>query len=317
MFKYTSKRLLQGLVTVLMVVTIVFLLIRMLPTDYFFTEDQLMKFTEEQKNEQLLAAGLLDPIPKQLVRFYGQILRFDFGESRRIQNGVPVVKIIGDKFGISLKMGLISVFISVIIGVSMGVAQARFKDKLVDHIGTAYTVFANAVPPLVSYSLILIFGSRVLNFPSMYSTRNPGPSSILPIACLSLGSIAWWALWMRRYMVDEINKDYIKLAKIKGMSTKKIMRKEVLRNAFVPLAQYLPASILTTIGGSILVERFFSVPGMGPLLTDAINRYDVNVVQTVVILYAVLSIIGVFLGDLLMVVIDPRITLTEKGGTKE
>jgi len=78
----------------------------------------------------------------------------------------------------------------------------------------------------------------------------------------------------------------------------------------------LPASLLTTIGGSLLVERFFSVPGMGPLLTDSINRYDLNVVQTLVILYSVLSITGLFLGDVLMMLVDPRITLTSKGGTR-
>lgn len=316
MFKYTLKRLGQSLVTVLIIVTIVFLLMRQLPTDYFFTEDQLMKFTEEQKDEQLGAAGLLDPLPKQLVDYYGKLLKLDFGESRRIQNGVPVTKVIGDKFAISMRMGIIAVSISLVLGVGMGIIQARHKDRLGDHIGTAYTVFANAVPPLVSYSLVLIFGSRVLNLPSMYSTRNAGPSSILPIVCLSIGNIAWWALWTRRYMVDEINKDYIKLAKIKGMSTKTIMRKHVLRNAFVPLAQYLPGSFISTIGGSILVERFFSVPGMGPLLTDAVNRFDVNVVQALVILYASLSIVGVFLGDVLMMVIDPRITLADEGGTR-
>ena len=316
MFKYTVKRLAQSLVTVLIVVTIVFLLLRMLPTDYYFTEEQLMKFTEEQKQEQLLAAGLLDPLPQQLFRFYGDLLRFDFGEYRRIQNGVPVVKVIGDKFAISMKMGLISVGISVVVGVSIGILQARRKDKLADHIGTAYTIFVNAVPPLVSYSLILIFGSRVLGLPSMYSSRNVGPSSILPIVCLAMGSIAWWALWTRRYMIDEVNKDYIKLARVKGLSTQKIMTRHVLRNAFVPLAQYLPASLLFTIGGSLLVERFFSVPGMGPLLTDAINRYDTNVVQTLVILYATLGVIGVFLGDVLMMIIDPRIRLADKGGSR-
>ena len=94
------------------------------------------------------------------------------------------------------------------------------------------------------------------------------------------------------------------------------MVKHVLRNAFVPLAQYLPASFLLTIGGSLLAERFFSVPGMGPLLTDAINRYDTSVVQTLVILYASLSVLGVFLGDVLMMLIDPRIKLTEKGGAR-
>lgn len=316
MLKYTVKRLAQSIVTVLIVVTLVFLLMRMLPTDYYFTEEQLMKFTEQQKNDQLLAAGLLDPVPEQLYRFYSQLIRLDFGESRRIQNGVPVVKVIGTKFEVSMKMGLISLVIAVVIGIIMGIIQAQYKNRLPDHIGTAYTIFVNAVPPLVSYSLVLIFGSRVLNLPSLYSTRNPGPSSILPIVCLAMLSIAWWALWTRRYMIDEINKDYIKLAKVKGLPTQVIMRKHVLRNAFVPLAQYLPASILTTVGGSLLVERFFSVPGMGPLLTDSIHRYDLNVVQTLVILYSVLSILGVFLGDVLMVVVDPRITLTSKGGTR-
>ena len=316
MLKYTIKRLLESLVTVLIIVTIVFLLLRLLPTDYYFTEEQLMKFTEEQKQEQLLAAGLLDPSPEQLMDFYGDVIRLDFGESRRIQNGVPVVKVIGDKFQISMRMGIISIGISMVVGVLIGIIQTRYKDKVPDHIGTVYTIFVNSVPSLVSYSLVLIFGSRVLGLPSMYSTRNPGPSSILPIVCLSMGSIAWYALWTRRYMIDELNKDYIKLARVKGMETKKIMVSHVLRNAFVPIAQYLPQSLLLTIGGSLLVERFFSVPGMGPLLTDSIQRYDTSVVQTLVMLYAALSILGVFLGDVLMMIIDPRITLTNKGGTR-
>ena len=316
MLKYTIKRLVESLITVLIIVTIVFLLLRMLPTDYYFTEEQLMKFTEEQKQEQLLAAGLLDPIPEQLMDFYNNVIHLDFGESRRIQNGVPVVKVIGDKFAISMQLGLIAIGISVVIGVPLGILQTSFKDRLPDHIVTVYTIFVNAVPSLVTYSLILIFGSRVLGLPSMYSTRNPGPSSILPIVCLSLGSIAWYALWVRRYMIDELNKDYIKLARVKGLSSRSIMVKHVLRNAFVPIAQYLPQSMLLTIGGSLLVERFFSVPGMGPLLTDSIQRYDTSVVQTLVMLYASLSILGVFLGDVLMMIIDPRITLANKGGTR-
>ncbi len=316
MLKYTIRRLVESLITVLIIVTIVFLLLRLLPTDYYFTEEQLMKFTEEQKQEQLLAAGLLDPIPEQLMDFYNNVIHLDFGESRRIQNGVAVTKVIGDKFAISMQLGLIAIAISVVIGVPLGILQTSFKDRVPDHIVTVYTIFVNAVPSLVTYSLILIFGSRVLGLPSMYSTRNPGPSSILPIVCLSLGSIAWYALWVRRYMIDELNKDYIKLARVKGLSSRSIMVKHVLRNAFVPIAQYLPQSMLLTIGGSLLVERFFSVPGMGPLLTDSIQRYDTNVVQTLVMLYASLSILGVFLGDVLMMIIDPRITLANKGGTR-
>ena len=316
MFRYTIKRLLQSLVTVLVVVTIVFLLMRMLPTDYFFTEDQLIHLTPEQRQEQLQAAGLLDPVPEQLVRYYGQIIRFDFGESRRIQSGVDVTKVIGSKFTVSMRLGCTALVIALLVGVIIGVIQTLNKDRLLDHVGTAYTVFVNAVPSLVSYSLVLVFGSKVLGLPPLYSTRNVSQSSILPIVCLALASIASYALWTRSYMVDELNKDYIRLARVKGMSSGAIMVKHVFKNAFVPLVQQIPASFLYTIGGSLLVERFFSVPGMGPLLTDAIIRYDVNVVQTLAILYATLGIMGVFIGDILMMLVDPRIKLTGRGGTR-
>lgn len=317
MAKYILKRLVQSAISVLLVVSIVFLLLRLMPTDYYFTEDQLIKLTDAQKHDQLQAAGLLDHPLTQLGRFFKSLFtEFDLGTSHRIQVNQPVTKVIGSKFGVSMRLGLIALAISLVLGVVMGVLQARYKDGLFDHIGTAYTVFVNAVPSLVTYSLILAFGARVLGLPAMYSARKPGPSIILPIVCLSVGSIAGYMLWTRRYMVDELNKDYIRLAKLKGMSTRSVMYRHVLKNAFVPLAQYLPYSILLTVGGSLLVERFFSVPGMGPLLTDSITRYDTNIVQAVTMLYAALGILGVFLGDLLMTLIDPRIRLTDKGASR-
>ena len=180
MLKYTVKRLAQSLVTILLIATIVFLLMRCLPTDYYFTEEQLMKFTEEQKYAALEAAGLTDPIGTQLLHFYNDLLHLDFGTSRRIQNGASVVKVIGKKFGVSMRLGLISAGISLLVGIMLGILQTAFKDKVFDWIGTAYTVFVNAVPSLVSYSLVLVFGSKYLGFPTLYSTRNVGPSSVLP-----------------------------------------------------------------------------------------------------------------------------------------
>ena len=140
MLKYTLKRLVQSFVTILLAVTIVFLLLRLLPTDYYFTEDQLMKFTPEQKNAQLQAAGLLDSPGTQLIRYYGQLLHLDFGVSRRIQSGVPVTKVISGKFKISMKLGVISLGISLVLGVTLGILQTVQKEKLMDHVGTAYTV---------------------------------------------------------------------------------------------------------------------------------------------------------------------------------
>ena len=316
MLKYSAKRLLQSFITILIVVTVVFLMMRMLPTDYYFTEDQLMKFTPEQKEAALEAAGLLDPIGEQLVRFYGQLLHLDFGTSRRIQNGIAVTKVIGSKVGVSIRMGLISFGISLVIGLLLGIAQAAFKGKFIDWLGTVYTVVVNAVPSLVVYSLVLVLGSKYLGFPSLYSSRNVTMSSVLPIISLSLASIAGYALWMRRYMVDEMTRDYIKLAKVKGLSYSQIMFRHVLRNALVPMVQFIPQSLLLTISGSLLMESFFSVPGMGPLLTDAVRRYDTSVVQTLVMFYAALSIVGIFLGDILMMLVDPRITIAEKGGSR-
>ncbi len=240
MLKYTVKRLAQSLVTILSDRNSVFLMMRCLPTDYYFTEEQLMKFTDQQKTAALEAAGLTDPIPTQLVKFYNNLLHLDFGTSRRIQNGATVVKVIGKKFGVSMRLGLTASAISLVVGVLMGILQAAFKDK-VYWIGTAYTVFVNAVPSLVSYSLVLVFGSKYLGFPTLYSTRNVSASSVLPITCLSLASIAGYALWTRRYMVDELTRDYIKLARVKGLSSSEIMFKHVLRNAMVPMVQYIPS----------------------------------------------------------------------------
>ncbi len=355
MLKYCVKRLLQSLITVLLIVSIVFLLMRLLPTDYYFREDELMKFTDEQKNERLEAEGLLDPPLVQLGNFYRNMIQFQVtkgksvvrayaldqyigmklrGEeielakgqktqwafnldmSRRVAAGQPVQKVIAEKMSVSMKIGLTSLAISLVVGVVLGVLQARRKDGILDRVGIGYTVFVNAVPHLVSYSLLLILGNKVFGLPAVYKAREPVNSLILPVACLALGSTAGYMLWMRRYMVDELNKDYIRLAKLKGMSTTAVMFRHVLKNAFVPLAQYLPYSIVFTVGGSLLVESFFSIPGMGPMLSTAIPRYDLNLVQAIVMFYAILGVLGVFLGDLLMCLIDPRISLIRKGDAR-
>lgn len=316
MVKYSITRLLQSAVTVLIVATIVFLLMRALPTDYFFTEEEVMKLTEQQKQDRLEAAGLNDPVAQQLLRFYNELLHGDLGKSRRIRVDKPVIEIIQERFPVSMKLGLISLGISLVLGIALGILQVLNKEGPLDHLGMIYTIFVNAVPPLVTYSLVLMFGAKVLDLPSMFSKRNELQSSVMPVVCLSLSSIAHYAMWTRRYMVDELNKDYLRLCRVKGMPTKDIMIKHVLKNAFVPLIAYIPASILFTIGGSLLVERFFGIPGMGPLLVDSIGRYDTPLVQGLVVLYASMSVIGVFLGDVMMTVMDPRIKLTGKGDTR-
>jgi ABC-type dipeptide/oligopeptide/nickel transport system permease component len=117
-------------------------------------------------------------------------------------------------------------------------------------------------------------------------------------------------------MVDQSTKDYVQLAKIKGESSGKIMYRHIFRNAIVPMAQYLPTSLLNTVIGSIYLESLYSIPGMGGLLVDVIKKQDNSMVQGIVVLYATVGIIGLILGDLLMVALDPRISFAKKEGSR-
>ena len=133
---------------------------------------------------------------------------------------------------------------------------------------------------------------------------------------MSLGNIAYDAMWLRRYMVDESTKDYVQLAKIKGVSKNHIMFQHVFRNAFVPMAQYIPTSFLNTVVGSIYIESLYAIPGMGGLLVDVVKKQDNNMVQGIVLVFACVGVVGLIFGDLLMVLLDPRISFASKGGNR-
>lgn len=312
MLKYILKRLLQSVFTLFIIATVVFLLMRLMPESGYFGEE-FDKMDPEQIEASLKAMGLRDPIPVQLMRFYTSILKGDFGKSIVFRPNVDVMKIIKQKVPYSLPFGLASVAIGLVVGISIGVLMARFKHQVPDMLGNAYVVIINAVPAAVYYLFIQIYISDLLKLPILYDADKP-ISWILPAISMSLSGIAYYAMWMRRYMLDQMTKDYISFARAKGLSNKKLMVRHVVRNAFVPIAQYLPASVLMTISGSIYVESLFSIPGMGGLLIAAIQRQDNPLVQALVLIYSSIGILGLLFGDLLMALCDPRIKLGGKGG---
>lgn len=312
MLKYILKRLLQSVFTLFIIATVVFLLMRLMPESGYFGEE-FDKMDPEQIEASLKAMGLRDPIPVQLMRFYTSILKGDFGKSIVFRPNVDVMKIIKQKVPYSLPFGLASVAIGLVAGISIGVLMARFKHQVPDMLGNAYVVIINAVPAAVYYLFIQIYISDLLKLPILYDADKP-VSWILPAVSMSLSGIAYYAMWMRRYMLDQMTKDYISFARAKGLSNKKLMVRHVVRNAFVPIAQYLPASVLMTISGSIYVESLFSIPGMGGLLIAAVQRQDNPLVQALVLIYSSIGILGLLLGDLLMALCDPRIKLGGKGG---
>ena len=160
-----------------------------------------------------------------------------------------------------------------------------------------------------------MYGTDIFKISMLFSRDNPR-TWILPVISLSLGDIAYYGMWLRRYMVDEMNKDYVRLAVAKGVNSKDLMMKHVFRNAFVPLVQYIPSGLLLTMVGSIYVESLYSIPGMGGLLVSAIQAQDNSLVQALVIIYAAISILGMILGDILMTLVDPRISFVKKEGAR-
>ncbi len=309
MVKYTIKRLIGALLSLFIIVSVIFVLLRFMPMEGFLGAG-FDKLSPDTLESLLREKGLLDPIPVQLVNFYKGLIKGDLGTSWVYREGYPIDKILASKIPISLRFGIMAQTLAIMTGIPLGALMARAKGKVWDNLGTGFIVLVEALPAAIYLLFVQLYGSSFFGFPLLYDKYNPY-SMILPIIAISLGSIAGYAMWMRRYMLDNMNMDYVKLAQAKGVSGSGIMMKHVFRNAFVPMAQYLPGSILTTIIGSIYVEHLFSIPGTGGLLIDVIQRQDNSMVQVLVLLYSTIGIMGMFLGDFLMGLLDPRIKLTK------
>ena len=281
MLKYVLKRLAASVVTLAIVITLVFILLRQMPIEGYF--DNFEKLNEAQINAKLANMGLTQPIFVQLRNFFSKLLHGDLGLSARYSVGTPISQIIAQKAPLSMWMGLMSMAISLLTGIPLGSAMARSKSGFWDKFGTVFIVFINAVPAAVYYIFIQMYGTSLMGISMLFDRANP-VTWILPVLSMSLGSTASYAMWIRRYMLDEMNKDYVRLARAKGVQSQKIMMRHVFRNAFVPMIQYIPSSIMYTICGSIYIESLYSVPGKGGLLVDVIGRQDNPMVLALVMI---------------------------------
>ncbi len=311
MAKYLIKRIARSVLTLAIILTIVFVLLRQMPIEGYF--QNFDKLTEVQIQVGLEEMGLTDPMPVQVFNFFKNLLKGDLGVSRIYRANVPVTEVLKDKIPVSIKLGSAAMAVSLLLGLPMGILMANFKGKFFDKMGTVFIIFIQAVPAAVYYLFIQLYGTKLLGT-SLLFNQNDFKAWILPVLSMSLGNIAYYGMWIRRYMVDESTKDYVRLAQAKGLPKRKIMFRHVFRNAFVPLAQYIPTAFLNTVIGSIYIESLYSIPGMGGLLVQVIQKSDNTMVQGIVLLYACVGVIGLLLGDILMVVLDPRISFGKKAG---
>ena len=289
MGKYLLKRMISSVLTLLVILTVVFVLLRQMPIEGYF--DNFDKLDDSMIAARLTQLGLDQPLHKQLLSFFGGLLHGDLGTSSRYSVGAPISGIIAQKAPISIILGLLSMGVALVLGIPLGAAMARSQSGFWDRFGTAFIVFVNAVPAAVYYIYLQSLGSTALRV-SMLFSREDLRTWILPVFSMSLGNIAYYAMWLRRYMVDENNKDYVKLARAKGVNESKITMRHVFRNAFVPMIQYIPTSLMYTVCGSIYIESLYSIPGMGGLLVDVISRQDNPMVQAIVMIYSCIGIVG-------------------------
>lgn len=313
MLKYSLKRLLRSVLTLVILITVIYALLQFMPEEGYFKNYE--KMSRVQIDTALRNMGLKDPLYIQVARFIGNLLKGDMGVSYRYRVNYPISDIVGSKVGVSMRLGLISMVVSLPLGMILGALMARKKGGIADRLGNAYIVFIQAVPNAVYFIFIQLFGSELLNVSMLYK-EDDWRTLILPVISLALPSISSYAMWLRRYMVDETNKDYIKLARAKGVPNTTIWFRHVFRNSVVPMVNLIPGSFLMTISGSIYTESLYSIPGMGGLLVDVIKRQDNSMVLALVVLFAALSIIGLLLGDILMGIVDPRISFAKKEGSR-
>ena len=216
------------------------------------------------------------------------------------------------RMGYSFLIGIISVALAYLLAVPLGIGMALRKDKLLDKLGTFYIVFITAVPSLAYIFMFRAIGGK-FGLPTTFDMTQPTTLMyFLPIISLALPSVANLMKWLRRYMIDQMNADYVKFARSGGLSEGEIFRKHILKNAIIPIAHGIPGSILGAMTGAIITERVYLVPGVGNVLTEAINKYDNAVIVGVALFYSVLTVTSVILGDVLISVLDPRISFTAK-----
>ena len=215
----------------------------------------------------------------------------------------------------SFVIGLIATVLAYFLGLPLGMLMAMKKDKIVDKLGNAYIIFIMAVPSLAYIFMFAALGTTLFHLPYKFANAEvKALAYILPVISLSLPSIGNLMKWMRRYMIDQMNSDYVKFARAEGLSESEIFKIHISRNAMIYLVHGIPGSILGCLTGAIITERVYSVPGIGNLLTTAINSHDNGVIVACTVFYTSLSIISLILGDVLLAKYDPRISLSEEGG---
>ena len=308
MTKYVLKRLCYMFVSLFIVITITFFLMKLMPGSPF-NDTKLNAQQKEILNEKY---GLNDPVALQYVNYLKNVVTGDFGNSFQYHN-MPVWDLVKPRLIPSMEMGITAMVIGVVLGLVLGVAAATKQNTWVDYTTTIISVIAVSVPSFVLAVLLqYVFAVKLEWFP--VAGWEGFSTAILPSLALSATVLATVARYIRAEMIEVLSSDYILLARAKGNFTLKVLFGHALRNALIPIITIIVPMLAGILTGTLTIENIFGVPGLGDQFVRSITTNDFSVIMATTILFSTLFIVSIFIVDILYGVIDPRIRV--QGGKK-
>ena len=302
MTRYVIKRILLALLTIFLICALTFFLMHAVPGGPFNREKALDAATIQALEERY---GLNRPVGEQFLSYMKNVLKGDFGVS--LKNGRNITDIFKDSFPISAKLGLMAIAVALVCGVIFGSIAALMRNKLPDRIIVFFSTLFTAVPSFVLATLLLLVFAIKLGWVPVWSTTDVHYT--LPVIALAAYPMAYTTRLAKTSMLDALSQDYIRTAKAKGVHRWKIIFKHALRNAILPVITYVGPMLAGLMTGSFVVEKIFSIPGLGRDFVSAITNRDYMMIMGTTILLATLVIVANVVVDILYKIIDPRIKL--------
>ncbi len=312
MAKYIIKRLFYAFLTLLTLVALTFFMMRMLPGDPFIGEKAIAPTTMNALNEKY---GLDQPVIVQFGMYIRNVFQGDLGLSMHYDNR-PITDIIAQAFPYSFDLGIRALIFATIMGILLGIVAAVKRGTKWDTISMLIAIIGVSVPGFIVGSLLQYFlGLKLFQWTGVRIFPITGwstfSSKILPAFALSFGSLATISRLMRTSMLDVLGQDYIKTAKSKGLSQKRIVWKHAVRNAIMPVITVLGPIAAAVLTGAFVVENIFSIPGMGKFFVLSIKVQDYTMISGITLFYGAFLVIANLIVDLAYGFIDPRVKLSD------
>lgn len=304
MTKYLIKRVLFILLSLFIIVTATFFIMRIAPGSPFASEKSLPPEIMENFNEKY---GLNDPWYEQYFRYLGQVVQWDFGPSMKYK-GQTVNSIISDGFAVSLTLGAEALLIAIGGGILLGIIAALRHNRWQDYSAMVIAVIGISIPSFIlAAGLQYILAFKMGLFP--IARWESFSSTILPAFALAATPLAMIARLTRSSMLEVMNQDYIKTAKSKGLSARAVTYKHAIRNALLPTITYIGLLFAGIITGSFIIENIFAIPGLGKQFVVSITNRDYSVIMGTTVFYSVILLFSMLILDIVYGFIDPRIKL--------